>query len=79
MIRVPKSGDMRPFAFLSAACPDIVHAIHAKAALADALRGKATAGPCVQAGGNPEAWPHYAPFFRPIFGRALGGPAATPG
>jgi len=72
MIPPLKPDGPRPLVFLSAACLRI---IPAKAALAGALGGPATAG----SSANPLAWPHHARSFGPTFGQALGRPAATPG
>ncbi|HEY7083223.1 MAG TPA: hypothetical protein VH519_00295 [Hyphomicrobiaceae bacterium] len=71
-----KLGDMRPFAFLGAACRG---AIPAKAVVADALGGQATPTPHLSVRGSPRGWPVHARSFRPTFGQPLGGPAATPG
>jgi hypothetical protein len=71
MIRGLKISDRRRFASLSAVCRCF---IHAKAGLADAVWGKATA--CLDKAGNPQAQRHDAAVFGPSFGRA-GRPAAT--
>jgi len=73
MIRGLKIDDMRLFASLSAVCRCF---IHAKAGLADAVWGKATAR--LHTEGNRQAQRHHAGFFGPSFGRALVRRAATP-
>jgi hypothetical protein len=76
MIPPLKLADLRPFAFLSAACRG---AIPAKPVPANALGGHATPAPRLSVRGRPLGWLKHARSFRPTFGQPLGGPAATPG